>query len=171
LDCIPIDPCMQRRWQHEDLDTTFRTFGNPTFSKNDTRIEFHVVGHDRLDVRARRDWLHHHAAMCMYSNMSALHGDFVGYLNINLDGADVQAFVCFVCFFGVALPLICMMTLLIHANKLKRVRMRAQAVRLRHQRIRLEEELGGTGLYTGEPEGAEADADARGPLLRPPQLT
>ena len=58
-------------------------------------------------------------------------------------GYDVQAFVGFVCFFGIALPLICMVTVLLHVNKQQQCKQHVQEIRLQVQREQLAREMEG----------------------------
>jgi len=58
-----------------------------------------------------------------------------------MDGPDMRAFIGFVCFFGVALPLICLVTALLHYNKYERCKQHVNQVRLDFQRSQLEREL------------------------------
>ncbi|OLP96731.1 hypothetical protein AK812_SmicGene21013 [Symbiodinium microadriaticum] len=51
------------------------------------------------------------------------------------------AFIGFVCFFGVALPLICLVTALLHYNKYERCKHHVRHLRLEYQREQLEREL------------------------------
>lgn len=138
-ECLQVDPCQYDHWDGEH--STFDSFSDRTLSLNNTRIVFRLKSSRRVDPNNRQKWFQQHNALCMYTGYNATSGDFVGFLDIHLDGADVQAFVCFVCFFGVALPLLCIMTLLLHANKLARCKLRVQTARLRRQRVQLEEEL------------------------------
>mmetsp|Transcript_9771 Transcript_9771/g.23204 ORF Transcript_9771/g.23204 Transcript_9771/m.23204 type:complete len:126 (+) Transcript_9771:2-379(+) len=74
----------------------------------------------------------------------------------------MQAFIGFVCFFGVALPLICLVTALLHYNKYERCKHHVRQLRLEYQREQLERELA-----AGEEE-AEARPERRSGQATPP---
>eukprot|EP00435_Cladocopium_sp_Y103_P065619 s23_g27.t1 len=65
----------------------------------------------------------------------------------------IKAFIGFVCFFGVALPLICLVTALLHYNKYERCKHHVRQLRLEYQREQLERELaaGEEEVETGLP--------------------
>ncbi|CAE8646900.1 unnamed protein product, partial [Polarella glacialis] len=82
--------------------------------------EAHVEGSDavafllesdvRLGAWERQELFHRRSALCFYPDLAAPQGWLVGYVDFHMDSLDVQAFMSFVCFFGMALPLLCMLT-------------------------------------------------------------
>lgn len=105
------------------------------------KSSFVLESQRRLQPVERRHAFHRRMALCLYTDEAAPRGVLVGYAQLKMDGADVQAFVAFVCFFGVALPLICMVTVLLHANKQRRCKQQLRILRLEYQRSQLEREL------------------------------
>lgn len=95
----------------------------------------------RLAAKQRRELFRHPSALCFYPDAASPQGWLTGYVVFHMDGPDVQAFVAFVCFFGIALPLICIVTALLHVNKQQRCRQKVHELRLQVQREQLEREL------------------------------
>eukprot|EP00928_Gymnodinium_smaydae_P062980 TRINITY_DN46694_c0_g1_i1.p1 TRINITY_DN46694_c0_g1~~TRINITY_DN46694_c0_g1_i1.p1 ORF type:complete len:485 (-),score=106.08 TRINITY_DN46694_c0_g1_i1:56-1300(-) len=102
---------------------------------------FQVDGHTRLHTKERQALFHRRSAVCFFPEAGVPEGWLVGFALVHVDGPDMQAFVGFVCFFGVALPLICLITALLHYNKYERCRQHIRQVRLDYQREQLNEEL------------------------------
>jgi len=100
----------------------------------------------RLLVQERRLMFHHRSAICFYANEAMPHGWLIGFAALHMDSGDMQAFVVFVCFFGVVLPLICMATALLHINKQERCKQHIQQLRDQVQREQLADELSDRGL-------------------------
>eukprot|EP00746_Dinoflagellata_sp_MGD_P123621 gnl/MRDRNA2_/MRDRNA2_58244_c0_seq1.p1 gnl/MRDRNA2_/MRDRNA2_58244_c0~~gnl/MRDRNA2_/MRDRNA2_58244_c0_seq1.p1 ORF type:complete len:437 (-),score=42.82 gnl/MRDRNA2_/MRDRNA2_58244_c0_seq1:44-1264(-) len=112
---------------------------------------FHLKSQRRLLASERRHHFRHRSALCFYPDESSPKGMLVGYAQLRMDRADVNAFVAFVCFFGVALPLICMVTILLHANKIRRCKLQVRHLRTEYQRTQLEQEM------ISRREGGESD--------------
>merc|ERR1719324_406814 len=102
---------------------------------------FNVVSTRRLLVKERRMLFHHRTAICFYTDEAAPHGWLVGIAALHMDGPDMQAFVVFVCFFGVVMPLICMVTALLHINKQERCKQHVHQLRSQAQREMMQMEL------------------------------
>lgn len=140
----------------------------------------------RLPTKERRRLFHHRSVVCFYPDESAPQGWLVGFLEFHMDSHDVQAFVIFVCFFGLALPLICMVTVLLHANKQQRCKVHVREMQLQQQRQQLERELeervalanagrgdegGGplAGIRPQQASGVNATASASAEQVAPPR--
>ena len=91
--------------------------------------------------RERKTWLHHKLVMCFYPDSTFTKGLVVGYANMKMDSADVEAFIILVLYCGIGLPLVCLITLLIHRQKCNLTRKRHRTVHFWLDRRRLEEEL------------------------------
>eukprot|EP00929_Paragymnodinium_shiwhaense_P025876 TRINITY_DN15544_c0_g1_i1.p1 TRINITY_DN15544_c0_g1~~TRINITY_DN15544_c0_g1_i1.p1 ORF type:complete len:849 (-),score=172.53 TRINITY_DN15544_c0_g1_i1:50-2596(-) len=131
-------------------------------SEEDT-MTFVVEGSRRLLPKERQTLFHHRSALCLYLEDSATHGWLVGFALVHVDGPDMQAFVGFVCFFGVALPLICLITALLHYNKYEQCRQQLQHLRLSYQREQLDRELAGNSrpsAATGAPAQGSVSASS-----------
>eukprot|EP00929_Paragymnodinium_shiwhaense_P022308 TRINITY_DN14285_c0_g1_i1.p1 TRINITY_DN14285_c0_g1~~TRINITY_DN14285_c0_g1_i1.p1 ORF type:complete len:479 (-),score=84.26 TRINITY_DN14285_c0_g1_i1:93-1529(-) len=96
----------------------------------------------RLAVQVRRQLLHTPSALCFYPDPSVPRGWLVGFVNFHQDEFDVRAFVAFVCFSGIILPIICMITVLLHMSKLQRVKSQLRLLRMDYQRDQLQQEIG-----------------------------
>lgn len=103
--------------------------------------KFLLESHKRLATKDRRHLFHHRSAVCFYPDEGSPQGWLAGYIEFHMDGPDVQAFVGFVCFYGIGLPLICMVTVLLHVNKQQRCKQHVRDLRLQLQREQLELEL------------------------------
>lgn len=112
-----------------------------TDPRGSQEVVFDVESTRRLLVKERRVMFHHRTAVCFYTDEAAPHGWLVGIAALHMDGPDMQAFVVFVCFFGVVMPLICMVTALLHINKQERCKQHVQQLRLQVQREMLSAEL------------------------------
>jgi len=123
--------------------------GLTRFGMNSTR---------RLSASEKKDYFHRRSALCFYPNEAFPNGTLIGFAALRMDGRDLQAFVAFVCFFGVVLPLLCMITALLHLNKQERCKQHLHEVRLLLQREQLEREMqgptarGGTSTASGRTE-------------------
>lgn len=104
-------------------------------------VPFRLASELRLSAGARKQLFHRKSALCFYPDLAMPQGWLVGYMEFHMDALDVQAFMSFVCFFGMALPLICMLTVLLHMNKHNRYKQQIQEVRLLYQRQQLDQEL------------------------------
>lgn len=110
-----------------------------------TVLRFTFEGARHLEAQERQVFFHHRSAVCFYPDEHATSGWLVGFATVHMDGPDMQAFIGFVCFFGVALPLICLVTSLLHYNKYERCQQHVQQFRASLQRGQLARELGGRG--------------------------
>jgi len=110
-------------------------------SKTNSYVTFLLESEDRLPARLRRKLFHRRAAICFYPDDASPSGWLVGYAQFRMDSADVMAFVGFVGFFGIALPLVCFVTFLLHLNKQQRCKQHVQELRLQYQRDQLQQEL------------------------------
>lgn len=108
--------------------------------KNDT-AEFMFSNHERVVTKDRGQLFHHHSALCFYPHNGSPNGRLLGYATFHMASHDVQAFIGFVCFFGIALPLICIITGLLHLNKRQRCKFHVREARLQFEREHLEQEL------------------------------
>jgi len=104
----------------------------------------------RLSANEKKAYFRHHSALCFYLNEAQPNGTLLGFAALRMDGHDLQGFVAFVCFFGVVLPLICMITALLHLNKQDRCKQYLQEIRLLLQREQLEREMSGA-TTVGDP--------------------
>eukprot|EP00927_Polykrikos_kofoidii_P042174 TRINITY_DN36028_c0_g1_i1.p1 TRINITY_DN36028_c0_g1~~TRINITY_DN36028_c0_g1_i1.p1 ORF type:complete len:687 (-),score=82.89 TRINITY_DN36028_c0_g1_i1:337-2397(-) len=104
-------------------------------------MTFVLDGASRLESHNRRKLLHRRNAVCLYPEEDLANGWLVGFAVVRIDSSDMQVFVIFVCFFGVALPLICLITALMHYNKLERCRDHLHQMQLNVQRAQLDTEL------------------------------
>eukprot|EP00747_Dinoflagellata_sp_TGD_P098759 gnl/TRDRNA2_/TRDRNA2_167541_c0_seq2.p1 gnl/TRDRNA2_/TRDRNA2_167541_c0~~gnl/TRDRNA2_/TRDRNA2_167541_c0_seq2.p1 ORF type:complete len:271 (+),score=35.59 gnl/TRDRNA2_/TRDRNA2_167541_c0_seq2:107-814(+) len=104
-------------------------------------VQFELRSDQRMLSDARRMMMNHRSAVCFYPDASMPYGWLVGYVELHADRADVQAFIVFVCFFTVALPLVCTVTAMLHFNKQERCRQQVQELRIQIQRRQLEQEL------------------------------
>lgn len=104
---------------------------------------FLLEGSERLPAVERRRLFHRRSALCFYPDEASPKGTLIGYVEFHMDGYDLQAFVGFVCFFGIALPLICMITVLMHVSKQQQCKQHVQEIRLQVQREQLAREMEG----------------------------
>merc|ERR1712039_528883 len=117
--------------------------------RGDDRATFVLESSRRLLAQERQVLFHRRSAICFYPAVTgingsvapALEGWLVGFAAVHMDGADMQAFIGFVCFFGVALPLICLVSALLHYNKYERCRQHLHQMRLEFQRDQLDREI------------------------------
>ena len=107
----------------------------------DTHATFELHSSRRLTGQEKQIFFHHRSAICLYPGGPAAHGWLVGFAVVHMNVLDMQAFIGFVCFFGVALPLICLVTALLHYNKYERCKHHVRQLRLEYQREQLEREL------------------------------
>lgn len=136
--CPPPDggePCMGY------ADAAFSTGQLIPGGGDDHSAVFTLASSRRLSAKQRRGLFHHRSAVCFYPDDSAPRGWLTGYAEFHMDGPDVQVFVGFVCFFGIAMPLICMVAALLHVSKQQRCKQHVQEIRLLCQRDQLEREL------------------------------
>mmetsp|Transcript_62688 Transcript_62688/g.136142 ORF Transcript_62688/g.136142 Transcript_62688/m.136142 type:complete len:401 (-) Transcript_62688:78-1280(-) len=103
---------------------------------------FVLQSNQRLSSSQLRSILHRRSAVCFYSDAFQPRGWLAGYVSFHTNGPDVQAFVGFLCFFGFAMPLICMLTVRLHLGKHQRCQQHLLEMRLGHQREQLQTELG-----------------------------
>lgn len=106
-----------------------------------TKVIFAVQGSSRLGSLEQEAFFHRRSAICFYPQGISSHGWLVGFADVHMDGLDVQAFVCFVCFFSVVVPLACLITGLMHINKNQLIRQHVQRMRLEVQHEQLRREL------------------------------
>lgn len=120
---------------------------------DDQYATFLLESSRRLSGHEKQIFFHHRSAICLYPGGPAAHGWLVGFAVVHMNVLDMQAFIGFVCFFGVALPLICLVTALLHYNKYERCKHHVRQLRLEYQREQLERELaaGEEEVETGLP--------------------
>ncbi|CAE7308155.1 unnamed protein product [Symbiodinium sp. CCMP2456] len=123
-------------------------------SFDDEHVTYVLQSSRRLSGHEKQVFFHHRSAICLYPGGPSSHGFLVGFAVVHMNVLDMQAFIGFVCFFGVALPLICLVTALLHYNKYERCKHHVRHLRLEYQREQLERELA-----TGNEE--EADVSTR----------
>mmetsp|Transcript_86057 Transcript_86057/g.168313 ORF Transcript_86057/g.168313 Transcript_86057/m.168313 type:complete len:171 (-) Transcript_86057:47-559(-) len=129
-----------------------------------TTMTFVLESARRLLARERQILFHHRSALCFYPAGDASSGWLVGFAAVQMDGLDMQAFIGFVCFFGVALPLICLVTALLHYSKYERCKQHLQQLRLEFQREQLEREMASRRGFGGR------SSSSRGlPMVQPSQ--
>ena len=102
---------------------------------------FPVESQHRMVTRERKTWLHHRLVMCFYPDSTFTRGLVVGYASFKMDNNDVESFIALVMYCGVGLPMLCLITLLIHRHKCAMTRKRQRTVQFWLDRRRLEEEL------------------------------
>ncbi|CAE7023989.1 unnamed protein product, partial [Symbiodinium natans] len=110
-------------------------------SFDDEHITYVLQSSRRLSGHEKQVFFHHRSAICLYPGGPSNHGWLVGFAVVHMNVLDMQAFIGFVCFFGVALPLICLVTALLHYNKYERCKHHVRHLRLEYQREQLEREL------------------------------
>lgn len=106
---------------------------------------FTVESSRRLLTKERQLLFHRRSALCFYPDEKVSSGWLVGFVAVHMDSPDLQAFIGFVCFFGVALPLICLVSSLLHYNKNERCKQHVHILRLAYQRSQLDREIGARG--------------------------
>eukprot|EP00933_Yihiella_yeosuensis_P071036 TRINITY_DN7921_c1_g1_i1.p1 TRINITY_DN7921_c1_g1~~TRINITY_DN7921_c1_g1_i1.p1 ORF type:complete len:410 (+),score=52.84 TRINITY_DN7921_c1_g1_i1:38-1231(+) len=135
---------------------------------NDAEVVPFSLGSDvRLSASQRQRLFRRKSALCFYPDLESPQGWLVGYVEFHMDSLDVQAFMSFVCFFGMALPLICMITVLLHVQKNYRCKKHIQEVRLLYQREQLDMEMSGEGDFYGP--GSESAIGGSQPSGSPSQ--
>lgn len=140
----------------------------PAQLNSTTEFVFHSS--ERLLPIDRRTFFHHTSAICLYSHKAMHQGWLVGYASVRPDMWDMQAYVLSVCFFGLGLPLICLITFLLHYSKYERCKNHVENLRLEYQREQLgrelsaRSELGSTGgAETPGPWAYASDPQPRNP--------
>jgi len=78
---------------------------------------------------------------CFYDNNMTVNGTSIGDVTFHLDGEDMQAFVSFIIFFGVAMPIICVVAGLLQVHKFDRCRQIQRQGLFDQERERMEREL------------------------------
>ncbi|CAD7940439.1 unnamed protein product [Amoebophrya sp. A120] len=99
-------------------------------------------GH-RMDTRERRRWLHRRLVVCFQPDAD-LHPDvgfLIGYAAFHGDARDTEAFVFGIVFLAILLPLVCIVSMVLHRQKCVNLAKRHKAVRFWMERQRLQEEL------------------------------
>jgi len=131
------------QWLGNDATTTVGSSKEKIGSKDSSNevAKFLIHSDTRLAAKQRRHLFHHRSAICFYPDEASPQGWLAGYIEFHMDGPDVQAFVGFVCFFGIALPLICMVTVLLHVNKQQRCKQHVRELRFQLQREQLDFEI------------------------------
>jgi len=129
------------KWDDGDIQDKIKSEAQIRRIESQQVAKFRLGSHIRLAAKERRHLFHHRSAVCFYPDDGAPQGWLAGYIEFHMDGPDVQAFVGFVCFFGIALPLICMVTVLLHVNKSQRCKQHVRELRLQLQREQLEAEI------------------------------
>ncbi|CAK0872016.1 unnamed protein product, partial [Prorocentrum cordatum] len=121
-------------------------------------IVYKLESSRRLSSSERQVFFHHRSALCFYPDGSTNNGWLIGFTAVHMDSFDMQAFIGFVCFFGVALPLVCLATALLHHNKYELCKQHLHRMRLDYQRAQLDRELAALGAGGGprrpQPAGA-----------------
>lgn len=113
----------------------------PSVAAPTTTAAFLLQSGRRLLAKERQTFFHHRSALCFYPTPSSTDGWLVGFAAVQMDGPDMQAFIGFVCFFGVALPLICLVSALLHYNKYEQCKQHVHQLRLEFQRDQLDREM------------------------------
>lgn len=152
----------------KDDDGSF-SVGAPGTEEDGALMEFTLDGKERLAAKYRKALFHHPSALCFFPDEGSPEGWLVGFVLVHMDGPDMQAFVGFVCFFGVALPLICLITALLHFNKYERCRQHVSQLRLDYQREQLSQELATRSRITvgGSTRVGSAASSSSAPPTRP----
>lgn len=78
---------------------------------------------------------------CFYADNNTVDGVVVGDVTFKLDADDMQAFVVFIIFFGVAMPIICVVSGLLHIHKMDKCREVQRQGLFDLERERMEREL------------------------------
>lgn len=79
--------------------------------------------------------------LCMYTDPG--NGVHISNIEFHISENDTQGLIFFLIFLGIFFPFICIVTLLLHCNSLKRQRQFVTSVNHYRQRIQLEEEMSG----------------------------
>jgi len=135
----PRGPCNGQEAFGVDPLSIVGTFASTSSAGNEA--VFMLESERRLLARERQVLFHKRSALCFYPSEGLSDGWLVGFVAVHMDGPDMQAFIGFVCFFGVALPLICLVTALLHYNKYERCKQHLQQLRLDYQREQLDSEM------------------------------
>jgi hypothetical protein len=122
-------------------DTAFAVVKPVSDPRGQEEVAFKINSSRRLQVSERRLMFHHRSALCFYPDEASPEGWLIGFAALHMDGPDMQAFVVFVCFFGVVMPLICMVTALLHINKQERCKQHVHQLRSQAQREMMQMEL------------------------------
>lgn len=102
---------------------------------------FIVESRMRMKAGLRRTLFKRKTQICFYPDESSPQGWLAGYVEMRVDAKDVQSFVGFVVFFVLALPLLCMITALMHMSKHGRCDQQVRTTRSEFQRQQLQSEM------------------------------
>lgn len=122
--------------------------GYPKVSSLDgSQATYVFQSNSRMTSRERQVFFHQRSALCFYAGGPSSEGWLVGFAIVHMNVLDMQAFIGFVCFFGVALPLICLVTALLHYNKYEKCKHHVRQLRQEYQREQLAQEVSHGGDF------------------------
>ena len=142
-------PCSGRREEHNPMDavvseghTAIDPFPFRVNVSADNAFTMWTVSNERLQITSNySSSILAPFQVCFYSDKNMNGGTYLGDAEFVLSEPDTAGLVFFLLFLGVALPLICTVTLTLHCYKLKRQRQYVRSVKHYIQRIQLENEL------------------------------
>jgi hypothetical protein len=124
-DNVPIDPNRFRIEISGEDSLLIETFSNERLATS---------GNQSLALRTPKH-------LCFYPDDNQLSGQYIGEVVFQVSENDTEALVFFLMFLGIAFPIICIATTMLHCIKLRRQRLWVRSVKEYVQRLQLEQEL------------------------------